>query len=175
MRTMTFARQIVRIACHQFMPSSIKEDANMYVGTHAARATHKAARSFKPQVRWVDAVGARSGLMYPASAAAAKAAGGLQSDSAKLFRGFHPKKLSDRPAYWPSYPTPSLKRTNCLFRSTILGTIPGRVMSGAVRKVCHACEPALSVAGQKTGSFLEDREYWVSLKLACQSVACKAQ
>src|SRR5215471_5338527 len=63
-RTMRLARTMVSTACHQFMPSSIRDDASMYVGTQAAMATHSAARSRRRHVRWAVDVGARSGLQY---------------------------------------------------------------------------------------------------------------
>src|SRR5262250_994722 len=63
-RTMTLARTMVSTACHQFMPSSISDDASMYVGTHAAMAIHSAAMSRRRHVRWAADVGARSGLKY---------------------------------------------------------------------------------------------------------------
>src|SRR5262252_2970527 len=63
-RTMRLARTMVSTACHQFMPSSIRDDASMYVGTQAAMATHSAAMSRRRHVRWAVVVGARSGLKY---------------------------------------------------------------------------------------------------------------
>src|SRR5262249_24213670 len=63
-RTITLARTIVSTACHQFMPSSISDDASMYVGTQAAMATHSAAMSRRRHLRWAMVVGARSGLKY---------------------------------------------------------------------------------------------------------------
>src|SRR5215470_1162527 len=63
-RTMMLARTMVTTACHQFMPSSISDDANMYVGTQAAMATHRAAMSRRRHLRWAAVVGARSGLKY---------------------------------------------------------------------------------------------------------------
>src|SRR5215468_5532588 len=62
--TMMLARTMVSTACHQFMPSSIRDDASMYVGTQAAMATHSAAMSRRRHVRWAVDVGARSGLKY---------------------------------------------------------------------------------------------------------------
>src|SRR5262245_14661059 len=62
--TMMLARTMVSTACHQFMPSSISDDANMYVGTQAAMATHSAAMLRRRHVRWAVDVGARSGLKY---------------------------------------------------------------------------------------------------------------
>src|SRR5262245_22752791 len=63
-RTMRLARTMVSTACHQFMPSSIRDDASMYVGTQAAMATHSAAMSRRRHVRWAVDVGARSRLQY---------------------------------------------------------------------------------------------------------------
>src|SRR5215469_1139839 len=63
-RTMMLARTMVSTACHQFMPSSISDDASMYVGTQAAMATHSAAMSRRRHLRWAVVVGARSGLKY---------------------------------------------------------------------------------------------------------------
>src|SRR5262245_41619886 len=63
-RTMMLARTMVSTACRQFMPSSISDDANMYVGTQAAMATHSAAMSRRRHVRWAVVVGARSGVKY---------------------------------------------------------------------------------------------------------------
>src|SRR5262249_22090074 len=63
-RTMKLARTMVSTACHQFMPSSISDDANIYVGTQAAMATHSAAMSRRRHVRWAMVVGARSALKY---------------------------------------------------------------------------------------------------------------
>src|SRR5262249_57322816 len=63
-RTMMLARTMVSTACHQFMPSSISDDASMYVGTQAAMATHSAAMSRRRQLRWAVDVGARSALKY---------------------------------------------------------------------------------------------------------------
>src|SRR5262249_15015163 len=63
-RTMMLARTMVSTACHQFMPSSISDDASMYVGTHAAMAIHSAAMSRRRHLRWAADVGARSGLKY---------------------------------------------------------------------------------------------------------------
>src|SRR5215471_10077751 len=62
--TMMLARTMVSTACRQFMPSSISDDASMYVGTHAAMATHSAAMSRRRHLRWAVDVGARSGLKY---------------------------------------------------------------------------------------------------------------
>src|SRR5215813_487140 len=69
-RTMRLARTMVSTACHQFMPSSISDDASMYVGTQAAMATHSAARSRRRHVRWAVDVGARSRLQYGEAAIA---------------------------------------------------------------------------------------------------------
>src|SRR5215510_5230208 len=63
-RTMMLASTIVSTACHQFMPSSISDDASMYVGTQADIATHSAAMSRRRHVRWDVVVGARSALKY---------------------------------------------------------------------------------------------------------------
>src|SRR5262249_9831642 len=63
-RAMMLARTMVSTACHQFMPSSISDDASMYVGTQAAMATHSAAMSRRRHLRWAVVVGARSGLKY---------------------------------------------------------------------------------------------------------------
>src|SRR5206468_194797 len=62
--TIRLARKMVRTACHQFMPPAISADARVYVGMQAARDTHRAAMSFRPQVRSAGAVGARSRLAY---------------------------------------------------------------------------------------------------------------
>jgi hypothetical protein len=53
---------MVSTACHQFMPSSISDDASMYVGTQAAIATQSAAMSRRRHLRWAVDVGARSAL-----------------------------------------------------------------------------------------------------------------
>src|SRR5262245_29691924 len=60
--TMMLARTMVGTAWHQFMPSSISDDASRYVGTQAAMATHSAAMSRRRQLRWAGEVGAKSAL-----------------------------------------------------------------------------------------------------------------
>jgi hypothetical protein len=59
---MILPRKMVSIACHQFMPPSISDEASMYVGTQADMAIHKAAMSLRPHLRSAQVVGARSGL-----------------------------------------------------------------------------------------------------------------
>jgi hypothetical protein len=58
----------VRTACHQFIPSAIREDAPIYVGMHADIEIQRAAMSLTPQRRWSSVVGARSGLTWNESA-----------------------------------------------------------------------------------------------------------
>jgi len=41
--TTTFAKKIVRIASHQFIPPLMRPAASMYVGMHAAMEIHSAA------------------------------------------------------------------------------------------------------------------------------------
>src|SRR5437660_281206 len=62
--TMRLASRTVRTACHQLMPPAIRAEASVYVGMQAARATHRAAMSHRPQVRCPGAVGAMSRLEY---------------------------------------------------------------------------------------------------------------
>lgn len=62
--TITFARKIVRTACHQFMPSAIIPLASIYVGTHAAIEIHSAAISRTPHFRCESGTGAMSALKY---------------------------------------------------------------------------------------------------------------
>ena len=61
-RTIVLPRKIVSTACHQFIPSTIKDEASMYVGMQADIETQSAAMSFMPQRRWSSGVGSRSGL-----------------------------------------------------------------------------------------------------------------
>src|SRR5438067_7738409 len=68
MSTMLFPRKIVSTACHQFMPSAISDEANMYVGMQADIEIHKAAMSLMPHLRWAHVVGAMSGLRNAESA-----------------------------------------------------------------------------------------------------------
>src|SRR5689334_22870663 len=61
---------MVSTACHQLMPSAMSDEASMYVGMQAERATQRAATSHSPQVRADGGTGARSGLQKPLPAAA---------------------------------------------------------------------------------------------------------
>src|SRR5689334_8599059 len=63
-RTMVLPRKIVSTACHQLIPSAIRPDASMYVGTQADIEIHRAAMSLVPHFRSESRAGARSWLMY---------------------------------------------------------------------------------------------------------------
>src|SRR5262245_3924570 len=82
-RTMTLARTMVRTACHQFMPSSISDDASRYVGTQAAMATHSAAMSRRRHLRWAVDVGARSGLQYGEAAISSRMSTSAPDEAAR--------------------------------------------------------------------------------------------
>ena len=56
-------RAIVRTACHQFIPSEIKDEASMYVGMQADIDTQSAAMSRVPHFRPVIGTGAMSALV----------------------------------------------------------------------------------------------------------------
>src|SRR3954471_17670591 len=49
--TIALPRKIVRIACHQFMPPPIRDDASMYVGMQADIEIHNAAKLSNPHLR----------------------------------------------------------------------------------------------------------------------------
>src|SRR5262245_15864914 len=66
--TMTLARKIVRTACHQFIPSSISDEASMYVGMQADIEIQNAASSRRPHLRSDSGVGARSSFSYAEAA-----------------------------------------------------------------------------------------------------------
>src|SRR5215471_580813 len=81
--TMMLARTMVSTACHQFMPSSISDDASMYVGTQAAMATHSAAMSPSRHLRCAVDVGARSGLKYGEAAISPRGSTSVPDEAAK--------------------------------------------------------------------------------------------
>src|SRR5690349_18217544 len=60
--TIRLPRKTVRTACHQFMPPPISDEASMYVGMHAAREIHSAAKLAVPHFRPAAGTGARSSL-----------------------------------------------------------------------------------------------------------------
>ena len=61
-RTIKLPRVMVKMACHQFIPPSMRAAANMYVGMLTDKPTQSAATSYVPQVRSAIFVGARSSL-----------------------------------------------------------------------------------------------------------------
>src|SRR5262249_50269735 len=82
-KTMMLARTMVSTACHQFMPSSISDDASMYVGTQAAMATHSDAMSRRRQGRWAVEVGARSALKYGEAAISSRGSASATDEAAR--------------------------------------------------------------------------------------------
>ena len=59
---MMLPRKIVSTACHQFIPSAIRDDASMYVGMQAHMLIQSAAISPVPHFRAAREVGAMSAL-----------------------------------------------------------------------------------------------------------------
>jgi hypothetical protein len=59
---MRLPRKTVRIACHQFMPSPISDEASMYVGMQADIEIHSAAKLSIPHLRPLVGTGAISAL-----------------------------------------------------------------------------------------------------------------
>src|SRR5262249_29454625 len=60
--TMRLPRKMVRMACHQFIPSPISEEASMYVGMQADMEIHNAAKLPTRHFRRSAGTGARSAL-----------------------------------------------------------------------------------------------------------------
>ena len=60
--TMTLARKMIPIACHQFMPSAMSDEPCMYVVTHADMEIHSTAMSRAPHFRPEAGTGAMSRL-----------------------------------------------------------------------------------------------------------------
>src|SRR5262245_23088891 len=63
-RTMQLPRKIVSTACHQLIPSSIRDEASMYVGMHADMLIHSTAISRAAHLRRARGIGAMSRLKY---------------------------------------------------------------------------------------------------------------
>src|SRR5260370_38800419 len=61
-RTMVLPRKMVSTACHQFMPSLIRDEASMHVGTQADMEIHSPPMSFIAHLRSARVVGAMSRL-----------------------------------------------------------------------------------------------------------------
>src|SRR5262252_7216325 len=105
--TMMLARMMVSTACHQFMPSSISDEASMYVGTQAAMATHSAAMSRSRHLRWAADVGARSGLKYGEAAISPRGSTPAPNEAAGSVP-IETRCLSDMPESHPAHtPLPS--------------------------------------------------------------------
>src|SRR5215468_2336886 len=119
--TMMLARMMVSTACHQFMPSSISDEASMYVGTQAAMATHSAAMSRSRHVRWAADVGARSWLKYGEAAISPHGSTPAPDDAA-------------RPVPMAASYAGSLTRKSAVMSSPLPSAVDGkrRCRSGAV-------------------------------------------
>lgn len=95
-KTIALPRKTVKIACHQFIPPSMSEDASMYVGTHAAIEIQSAAILHMLHLRSAFETGARSTLYRCESSIPVCTSRGVVSSWVCLYRSIRPDECKVR-------------------------------------------------------------------------------